>query len=159
MLIIQCFLPNRLHNDIWRWMLMIQCFLPNRLHSNIWRGMLMIQCFSPPIDYTVTSDDECWWYNDFSLIDYTVTSDDEVNHDLEVINRWAYQWKLEFNTDPKKQTTELLFTCMKNSPNHPSLFSMGIFLYIIFLRYRTSHRRLTRSLLLRWDHRTTHTNI
>ena len=31
------------------------------------------------------------------------------NHDLDVINKWAYQWKLEFNPDPLKQATEVLF--------------------------------------------------
>ena len=29
---------------------------------------------------------------------------------------------MEFNPDPNKQATELLFSCTKNSPNHPSLF-------------------------------------
>ena len=29
---------------------------------------------------------------------------------------------MEFNPDPNKQATELLFSCKKNSPNHPSLF-------------------------------------
>ena len=29
---------------------------------------------------------------------------------------------MNFNPDLNKQATELLFSCMKNSPNHPSLF-------------------------------------
>ena len=32
---------------------------------------------------------------------------------------------MEFNPDPNKQATELLFSCKKNSPNHPSLFFNG----------------------------------
>ena len=32
---------------------------------------------------------------------------------------------MEFNSDPNKQATELLFSCKKNSPNHPSLFFNG----------------------------------
>ena len=43
-------------------------------------------------------------------------------HDLKVISQWAYQWKMNFNPDFNKQATELLFSCKKNSPNHPSLF-------------------------------------
>ena len=49
----------------------------------------------------------------------------ELNHDLNVINQWAYQWKMEINPDPNKQATELLFSCKRNSPNHPSLFFNG----------------------------------
>ena len=29
---------------------------------------------------------------------------------------------MKFNPDLNKQATELLFSCRKNSPNHPSLF-------------------------------------
>ena len=32
---------------------------------------------------------------------------------------------MEFNSDPNKQATELLFSCKKNSPNHLSLFFNG----------------------------------
>ena len=32
---------------------------------------------------------------------------------------------MEFNPDPNKQATELLFSCKKNSPNHQSLFFNG----------------------------------
>ena len=44
----------------------------------------------------------------------------EVNHDLEVINQWARQWKLEFNIDPTKQAAELLFSCKTFYSDHPS---------------------------------------
>ena len=37
----------------------------------------------------------------------------ELNQDLETISQWAYQWKMEFNPDPTKQATELLFSCKK----------------------------------------------
>ena len=58
----------------------------------------------------------------FSIINDPILSASELNHDLNVINQWAYQWKMEFNPDPNKQATELLFSCKRNSPNHPSLF-------------------------------------
>ena len=38
---------------------------------------------------------------------------------------WAYQWKLEFNPDPTKQATEVLFSCKKSSPNHPQRIFNG----------------------------------
>ena len=41
------------------------------------------------------------------------TTANEINQDLETISQWAYQWKMEFNPDPTKQATELLFSCKK----------------------------------------------
>ena len=61
----------------------------------------------------------------FSIVNDPVISANELNQDLKVINQWAYQWKMEFNPDPNKQATELLFSCKKNSPNHPPLFFNG----------------------------------
>ena len=61
----------------------------------------------------------------FSIVNDPVTSADELNHYLEVINHWAYLWKMEFNRDSKQQTSELLFSCKKNCPDQPSLFFNG----------------------------------
>ena len=33
---------------------------------------------------------------------------------------------MEFNPDPTKQSTEVLFSCKKSSPNHPQLIFNGI---------------------------------
>ena len=62
----------------------------------------------------------------FSIVNDPHISASELNHDLDVINKWAYQWKLEFNPDPLKQATEVLFSCKKNIPNHPQIFFNGI---------------------------------
>ena len=61
----------------------------------------------------------------FSIVNDPVISANELDQDLKFINQWAYEWKKEFNPDPNKQATELLFSCKKNSPNHPSLFFNG----------------------------------
>ena len=61
----------------------------------------------------------------FSIENDPVISANELNLDLEVKHQWTYQWKMEFNPDPNRQATELLFSCEKNSPNHPSLFFNG----------------------------------
>ena len=58
----------------------------------------------------------------FSVLNNPAISANELIHDLKVINQWAYQWEMNFNPDLNKQATELLFSCKKNSPNHPSLF-------------------------------------
>ena len=57
----------------------------------------------------------------FSVVNNPAISANELNYDLKVISQWAYQWKTNFNPDLNKQATELLFSCKKNSPNHPSL--------------------------------------
>ena len=42
----------------------------------------------------------------FSIVKDPVISANDLNHDLDLIYQWAYQWKLEFNPDPAKQATE-----------------------------------------------------
>ena len=45
--------------------------------------------------------------------DPTMTAVD-LNHDLDIINQWAHQWKMQFNPDPTKQAKEIIFSCKKN---------------------------------------------
>ena len=61
----------------------------------------------------------------FSIVKDPVISADDLIHDLDVICQWAYQWKMEFNPDPSKQATEVLFSCKKVSPGHPHLTFNG----------------------------------
>ena len=61
----------------------------------------------------------------FSVIKDPQLSASDLNHDLEVINQWAYQWKMAFNPDPTKQATEILFSCKKKEINHPELTFNG----------------------------------
>ena len=49
----------------------------------------------------------------------------DLNHVLDVTRQWAQQCKLEFNPDPIKQATEVLFSCKKSSPNHPLIMFNG----------------------------------
>ena len=60
----------------------------------------------------------------FSIVHDPTTSANDLNHDLNIILQWAYQWKMEFNPDPSKQT-EVLFSCKKYTPNHPQLIFNG----------------------------------
>ena len=62
----------------------------------------------------------------FSIVEDPVTSAYNLNHDLDMIYQWAHQWKMEFNPDPIKQATEVLFSCKKKSVNHPQLNVNGI---------------------------------
>ena len=38
----------------------------------------------------------------FSVVHDTQTSANDFNKDLEIINNWAYQWKINLNPDPNK---------------------------------------------------------
>ena len=38
------------------------------------------------------------------------------------INNWAFQWKINFNTDPSKQGREVLFSRKLQKLSHPKLF-------------------------------------
>ena len=62
----------------------------------------------------------------FSIVKNPVTSANDLNQDLETIRQWAHQWKMEFNPDPTKQATELLFSCKNDSPIHPPILFNGI---------------------------------
>ena len=58
----------------------------------------------------------------YSIVDDVNTTADQLNHDLNLIENWAFQWKMSFNPDPSKQAVELLFSQRKVKPNHPPLF-------------------------------------
>ena len=47
----------------------------------------------------------------------------ELNADLEKINQWAYQWKMQFNPDSNKQANEIIFSQKSISQNvsHPPI--------------------------------------
>ena len=40
----------------------------------------------------------------FSIVKDPNISAFELNHDLDIISKWADQWKLEFNPDPLKKS-------------------------------------------------------
>ena len=61
----------------------------------------------------------------FSIVNDPVISADNLNHDLNITQLWAHQWKMEFIPDPTKQATEVLFSCKKSNPNHPQLIFNG----------------------------------
>ena len=67
----------------------------------------------------------------FSIAKVPNISAFDLNHDLDVINKRAHQWKLEFNPDPLKQATEVLFSC-KKAVNH-------ILMELLLLRLNTKN--------------------
>ena len=49
-------------------------------------------------------------------------SAEELNHYLQLISQWAFQWKMSFNPDPAKPAEEILFSCKLNQQEHLPLF-------------------------------------
>ena len=62
----------------------------------------------------------------FSIANDPVTSADELNQDLQLINRWALQWKMSFNPDSTKPTEEIIFSHKQTRQIHPPLFFNNI---------------------------------
>ena len=61
----------------------------------------------------------------FSIVKDPKISANDLNHNLETIRQWVNQWKLEFNPEPTKQATEILFSCKTSIPCHPQLIFNG----------------------------------
>ena len=57
----------------------------------------------------------------FSVIHDRNTSALELNSYLAKINRWAFQWKMSFNPDSKKQAQEVIFSRKSKGISHPPL--------------------------------------
>ena len=57
----------------------------------------------------------------YSVVKDPTKTASDLNHDLDVIAKWAYQWKMAFNPDPNKQANEILFSCKTSKVNHPVL--------------------------------------
>ena len=58
----------------------------------------------------------------FSIVKNPVVSAESLQHDLDLITEWAYQWKMSFNPDLTKPAEEILFSHKKNRSYHPPLF-------------------------------------
>ena len=60
----------------------------------------------------------------FSVIHDSQTSTNVLNYDLEMIQNWAFQWKMNFNPDPTKQAQEVIFGRKTKRLHHlPLVFS------------------------------------
>ena len=58
----------------------------------------------------------------FSVVHDIDTSTNDLNHDLEKISEWAFQWKMKFNLDHTKQTQEIIFSRKKTVSLHPVVY-------------------------------------
>ena len=58
----------------------------------------------------------------FSVVHDIDTSANDLNHDLEKISEWAFQWKMNFNPDHTKQAQEVIFSRKKTVSVHPVVY-------------------------------------
>ena len=58
----------------------------------------------------------------FSVVHDINTSATEIIEDLNKINNWAFQWKMNFNPDPSKQAQEVLLSRKLQKVSHPKSF-------------------------------------
>ena len=57
----------------------------------------------------------------FTVVEDLDSAASDMNHDLELIRRWAHDWKMSFNPDPQKQAVELIFSMKRIEMNHPEI--------------------------------------
>ena len=57
----------------------------------------------------------------FTVVEDSTTAASDMNHDLELIRQWAYDWRMSFNPDPQKQAVELIFSTKRSEINHPEI--------------------------------------
>ena len=58
----------------------------------------------------------------FSTVHDAIKSSEDLNKDLDVVKDWAFQWRMNFNPDPNKQATEVVFSRKRKTDNHPILY-------------------------------------
>ena len=62
----------------------------------------------------------------FSVLHDTQISGNDLNKDLKMINNWTFQWKMNFNPGPTKQTHEVIFNRKTKEIYHPPLVFINI---------------------------------
>ena len=57
----------------------------------------------------------------FSVVQEITLSAKNLYDDLQKKIKWAFQWKMSFDTDPNKQDEKVTYSKKLNKPNHPLL--------------------------------------
>ena len=58
----------------------------------------------------------------FSVVQNINSTANDLNSDLIKISDWAFEWKMRFKPDPKKQAQEVIFSRKINKIDHPLLY-------------------------------------
>ena len=58
----------------------------------------------------------------FTVVQVRYSAASDMNHDLELLSRWAHNWRMSFNPDPHKQAVELVLSTKRHKIDHPMIF-------------------------------------
>ena len=58
----------------------------------------------------------------FSVVKNKEESASDLTNDLDTISKWGYNWKMSFNSDPKKPAQEVLFSRKNSNITHPTIY-------------------------------------
>ena len=58
----------------------------------------------------------------FSVVKNKEESASDLTNDLDMISKWAYNWKMSSNPDPNKPTQEVLFSRKNSNITHPIIY-------------------------------------
>ena len=58
----------------------------------------------------------------FSVVNDPNASTLDLNHELNLISQWAYQWKMSFNPDPTKQAVQVVFLRKSKQIDHAKIY-------------------------------------
>ena len=86
-------------------------------------GLLLFLIYTNDLAENLVSNPKLF-ANDTSLFSVTrnkYLSAQNLNEDLNMINHWAFQWKISFNSDPSKQAQEVIFSRKLQKSVYPPL--------------------------------------
>ena len=55
----------------------------------------------------------------FTIVQDPSTAASDINHDLELIKKWAHDWRMSFNPDARKHAVEVIFSRKNKAVDHP----------------------------------------
>ena len=58
----------------------------------------------------------------FSVVKNKEESASDLTNDFDMISKWAYNWKMSFNSDPKKPAQEVLFSGKNSNITHSIIY-------------------------------------
>ena len=86
-------------------------------------GPLFFQIYINDLSYNLITNPKLFADDTslFSIAHDPNTIANDLNNDLEKLNDWAYEWKMNFNPEPFKQAQEVFFSKKIKSQNHSCL--------------------------------------
>ena len=120
-----CLIQDFLRNRKQRTVLNGQCSNWGDMSAGVPQGSILGPLFFLVYINDLTSDLKCnvkLFADDtslFTIVQDSNTAANDMNHDLELISKWAHDWRMSFNPDPQKQAVQLIFSKRKAEANHP----------------------------------------